>query len=64
MTAIPKESSPNHQDFSYVLTSLSDFKDRNTLGKDEVVQRVQELTDQLVDSFFLLRKLAALLTLI
>jgi hypothetical protein len=37
MTAIPEESSPNNQDFSHVLSILSDFKDRNTLQKDEIV---------------------------
>lgn len=64
MTAIPEENSPNNQDFSHVLSSLSDFKDRNTLEKDGIVQRVQELADHLVDSFFLPRKLSAPLSLI
>jgi len=64
LTAVPEESSSNHQNFSRVLTSLSDFEDRNTLEKDAIVQRVQELADHLVDGFFLPRKLAFLLSLI
>jgi len=60
MIASPEESSPNNQDFSDVLSSLGDFKDRNTLEKDKIVQRAQELADHLVDG----GKLAAPLTLI
>jgi len=50
MATIPQESS---QDFSSILSSLVDFKDRNTSEKNKIVQRVQELADHIVDGFFL-----------
>lgn len=64
MTTTADESPSNSQDFSHVLASLTDFKDRNTSEKDKVVQRVQELADHLVDGFFLPRKFVALYSLI
>lgn len=64
MTTRSEERSPSYQEFSHVLTSLSDFKDRNNLEKDKIVLRVQELADHLVDGFFIPRRLLFALTLI
>jgi len=46
-------------DFSHVLAILADFGDRNTSEKDEIMERVKELADHLVEGFFLPSKFIA-----
>ena len=53
ITALPEESLSTGKDFSHVLASLDDFEERSTTEKDQILNRIQELADHLIDCFFL-----------
>jgi hypothetical protein len=55
LTAITplEESLDTGKDLSHVLANLDDFEERSITEKDQILNRLQELADHLIDCFFL-----------